>query len=110
MIYTNKPEYSQDELRAKAERYCARAERCPWQMRQKLYQWGADSDTQQQIMAHLEEHHYLDTARFCRAYVHDHYFINHWPVEKIRAGLYQLRLPSGDICEALQQIAEALQE
>ncbi|MBQ2541198.1 MAG: RecX family transcriptional regulator [Paludibacteraceae bacterium] len=103
-------EYSTDELRAKAEHYCARAERCPLQVRQKLYQWGADGDTQREILAHLEEHDYLNTARFCRAYVHDHYLLNRWTVEKIRAGLYQLRLPNDDISAALQQIAESPQE
>lgn len=73
-----RPEYSPDELRQKAERYCARAERCPMQVRQKLYQWGVDSSLRDEIVAHLEAHHYLDTARFCRAYVHDHYFLNRW--------------------------------
>jgi len=103
-------EYSPDELRAKAEHYCARAERCPLQVQQKLYLWGADSSTIDDIVAHLEAHHYLDTARFCRAYVHDHYFLNRWPVPKIRAGLYQLRLPSDDISEALRQLDESSEE
>ncbi len=110
MIRTTRPEYSTDELRAKAEHYCARAERCPLQVRQKLYQWGADEEQRQSILAHLEEQNYIDTARFCRAYVHDHYRINRWPVEKIRAGLYQLRLSNDDICAALQQIAESPEE
>lgn len=110
MTVMERPEYSPDELRQKAERYCARAERCPMQVQQKLYLWGADSSLRDEIVAHLEAHHYLDTARFCRAYVHDHYFLNRWPVEKIRAGLYQLRLPNDDISEALRQLAESLPE
>lgn len=109
-MHTKNQEYSLDELRAKAEHYCARAERCPLQVRQKLYQWGADSDTQRTILTHLEEQGYVNTERFCRAYVHDHYLLNHWPVEKIRAGLYQLRLPNDDICAALQQIVGSPQE
>lgn len=106
MMSMERREYSQDELRNKAESYCARAERCPLQIRHKLYEWGADSETQGAIMEHLEAHGYIDTVRFCRAFVHDHYLINKWPKEKIKAKLYQLGLPNGDISLALQDIDE----
>lgn len=97
-------EYSLDELRNKAEAYCARAERCPLQVSHKLYEWGADSDTRETIVAQLEEQGYIDTARFCRAFVHDHHLINHWPKEKIAAKLYQLRLPGNDIADAMREL------
>lgn len=106
MTSMEKREYSQDELRNKAENYCARAERCPLQVRHKLYEWGADAGAQQAILDHLEAEGYIDTARFCRAFVHDHYRINRWSKEKIAAKLYQLRLPNGDISSALQDIDE----
>lgn len=94
-------EYSPDELRNKAEAYCARAERCPMQMRHKLYEWGADSSMQSLILEHLEAQGYIDTARYCRAFVHDHRAINRWPDEKIIAKLYQLGLPGADIRAAI---------
>ena len=33
-------EYTENELKTKAEAYCAKTERCPFEVEQKLTQWG----------------------------------------------------------------------
>ena len=56
-------EWSSDELKHKAEAYCATAERCSSEVSNKLQQWGATSDEIEQILTHLQSSGYIDEAR-----------------------------------------------
>ena len=48
-------EYSEEELKFKAETYCSAAERCPSEVEKKLRQWGRTSDAVEHIMQHLSK-------------------------------------------------------
>ena len=80
-------EWSLEQLRAKAEAYCAAAEHCLYEVQQKLQQWQATPEQVEQIVCHLQEQKYLDEQRYCCAFVHDKLLYQGWGRMKLRAGL-----------------------
>ena len=101
-----KHEWSEAELRTKAEAYCATAEHCVWEVHQKLQQWGATTEQIENILAHLQEAGYVDEQRYCHAFVHDKLLYQGWGRMKMRAQLQAKHLPSAKITEALNAINE----
>ena len=99
-------EYSLQELTSRAENYCARAEHCASDLRTKILAWGGTPAQAETIISHLYDYHYLDDARYCRAYTHDKLLYQHWGKVKIRAMLQARQLPSSEILSALQNIDE----
>ena len=99
-------EYSLQELTSRAETYCARAEHCASEVRTKIRAWGGTPAQAETIISHLYNNHYLDNARYCRAYTHDKLLYQHWGKVKIRAMLQVRQLPSSEIQSALQNIDE----
>ena len=99
-------EWSMDQLRAKAEAYCAVAERCCYDIRLKLQQWGATADQTEQIETHLQTAHFVDEQRYCQAFAHDKLLYQGWGRMKIRAGLQAKHLPSDAIARAIADIDE----
>ena len=99
-------EYSLQELTSRAETYCARAEHCASDLRTKILAWGGTPAQAETIISHLYDYHYLDDARYCRAYTHDKLLYQHWGKVKIRAMLQVRQLPSSEIQSALQNIDE----
>ena len=99
-------EYSLQELTSRAETYCARAEHCASEVRTKILAWGGTPEQAETIISHLYDYHYLDDARYCRAYTHDKLLYQHWGKVKIRAMLQARKLPSSEILSALENIDE----
>lgn len=99
-------EYSLQELTSRAETYCARAEHCASDLRTKILAWGGTPEQAETIISHLYDYHYLDDARYCRAYTHDKLLYQHWGKVKIRAMLQARQLPSSEILSALENIDE----
>lgn len=100
-------EWSLEQLRAKAEAYCASAEHCCYDMRLKLQQWGATAEQAEQIVSHLQEYKYVDEQRYCRAFVHDKVLYQGWGRMKLRAGLQAKHLPIRAIDFALDNLDES---
>ena len=99
-------EYSLQELTSRAESYCARAEHCASEVRTKILAWGGTPAQAESIISRLCDNHYLDDARYCRAYTHDKLLYQHWGKVKIRSMLQARQLPSSEIQSALQNIDE----
>ena len=100
-------EWSLDELKHKAEAYCAIAERCCSEVSNKLMQWGAKPDEIDQILDYLQSSRYIDEARYCSAFSHDKVRYQGWGRMKIRAALYAKQLPSTVIRDALHSLDES---
>lgn len=96
--------YTDEQLKWKAEAYCAAAERCASDVLKKLQRWNASETVIATIMEHLYHERYLDDNRYCHAFVRDKYRLAHWGREKIRLTLYQKRLPAEAIQAALAVI------
>lgn len=99
-------EWSPDELRHKAESCCVTAERCEQDIRLKLKQWNCDDSLARQIIAHLYNSGFMDTARYCHAFVHDKIAYQGWGRVKIAYMLRAKNLPTADIQNALSEIDE----
>lgn len=99
-------EYTEKELKLKAEALCSAAERCPADVDAKLKQWGADEEVQARIMAHLFNERYLDSTRFCRFFVRDKYRFNQWGRMKIVQALRMKHLSTDEIAAGLEEIDE----
>lgn len=100
-------EWSLEQLRAKAEAYCAMAEHCCSEVRIKLQQWGATAEQTDEILVHLQRYRFVDEQRYCNAFVHDKLLYQGWGRMKLRAGLQAKHLPSRAIDFALENIDES---
>ncbi len=101
-----KNEWSMAQLTAKAETYCAAAEHCISDIRNKLQQWEATDEQSNEIIAHLVQHNYIDEQRYCHAFAHDKVCYQAWGRIKIKAHLYAKHLPSEAIAQAIENIDE----
>ena len=99
-------EWSLDELKHKAEAYCATAEHCNAEIVTKLQQWGAQSEQIEDILLHLATQRYIDEARYCHAFAHDKVRYQGWGRIKVRAALFAKHLPSSLINQAIADIDE----
>lgn len=99
-------DYSEKEILSKAEAYCSAAERCPSDVEAKLKGWGASHETVTAVMACLFKEKYLDTVRFCSAYVRDKYRFNRWGRVKIARSLLTKGLTLEEINTGMEDIDE----
>ncbi len=99
-------EYSEDELKYKAEVYCSASEHCPSEVEKKLCQWGGEPAVTERIMQHLFKERYLDTARYCRAFIRDKYRFNQWGRMKISQVLRMKQVSTADIEAGMDEIDE----
>lgn len=97
-------EYSLPALISRAERYCATAEHCAADLKQKLHQWGCHEEDIELVLAHLYEQGYIDDARYARAFVHDQVAYQGWGRLKIRAALYSRFIDEKVVNAALDTI------
>ena len=96
--------YTEKELTLKAETYCASAERCPSDVKEKLLKWGATEAVSARIITHLFEERYLDTVRYCIFFVRDKYRFNQWGRMKIIQALRAKQLSTEEIEAGLKEI------
>ena len=99
-------EYTEKEILNKAEAYCSAVERCPSDVEAKLKAWGASPETVAAVMERLFKEKFLDTVRFCSAYVRDKYRFNQWGRVKIAQSLRMKGLASDEINAGLEAIDE----
>lgn len=83
------------------EALCTKGERCEWELREKLRQWGLSASDTVAILEHLRKYKFYDDARFAEAFVRDKILYNRWGRRKVSVSLYAKRLPSALIAEAL---------
>lgn len=84
--------------------YCSRAEKCLFDIRQKLEKWEIEDSDQKKLIAVLQKEKYLDEERFCCAFVHDKSQYNRWGYHKIKFELKKKQLPEDLISKALQTL------
>lgn len=96
-----------NELRLRAEQYCALSEHCAQEVREKITAWGGTAAQAEEVVGALYEGHYLDDARYCRAYTHDKLLYQGWGRTKIRLMLQSKGLPREAVAEAIEGIDDS---
>ncbi len=89
---------------ARAERYCAQAEHCLYEVRHKLRLWGAQADEIPAILDSLVERGFVDEARYARAFARDKHRFSGWGAQRIASQLRARHLASADIATAVAEL------
>lgn len=101
-----KKNYTADEALLRLQEQCSISEKCVSEVRMKLQQWGVPSDSWDAIIQQLIIERYIDELRYARSFVRDKYKLSKWGELKIKNALYQKRIPSEIISEALAYLKE----
>lgn len=86
--------------------YCAKAERSPKQVQEKINRYGLTEEEQDQVIHDLMQEKYLDVGRFAQAFAHDKLMFNKWGQIKIRMELRRHELDEEVIQDALASVDE----
>lgn len=85
---------------------CAKAEYCKGDINDKMKRWGLDDAARKKIIDYLEEHQYIDEARYCRAFVDDKITYNRWGRRKIEQALWMKHISESISAPILDDIPE----
>lgn len=88
----------------KASAYCATAEHCEADVREKLRTWACAPEHIDKIIDYLKQENFLNEQRYCNAFVRDKFRFNQWGKTKIAIMLRAKGLADAYIDEALAQI------
>lgn len=99
-----KKECTESQALYKAESYCAVAERCISDVRQKLQQWGTPAETIEGIIGKLIENNYISEQRYVIAFVREKHRFNRWGTMRIAQALRMKQLPSDLIEGAMAEL------
>ena len=102
----NHREYTDSELQAKAEQYCAREEQCVSGVRRKLHDWGATPATADRIIQHLIDERYIDERRFVRLYCQGKLRIQRWGRNKMAWELRGKGIADSLIAEGIGSLSD----
>lgn len=91
-------------LKEKAARFCAYRDRCTFETRQRLRQYGASSGMCEKIIDWLIDEQYLDDSRFATIFARSKFNSNQWGKLRIRAELQKRQIARHDIQQALELI------
>ncbi|HEY4789557.1 MAG TPA: regulatory protein RecX [Bacteroidales bacterium] len=92
----------------KAMKLCSSKEYAPFEIEQKLKDWGLAEVAVVEIIDTLKKEKFLDEFRMSRYFANDKLKFNKWGKVKIKYMLQQKRVSQEAISEALDQIDEEL--
>lgn len=92
------------QAKLKAAAYCAKGEKAPYQVMQKLLGWKLNEEEARQVLAELTDKNFINEERFSRAYCRDKLRFNQWGKQRIRQELNRLKISEKAIEEGLMHI------
>ncbi len=104
-MYNPIPKYTPEVARLKMAQYCNKAERCHWDVRNKLLDWGIRQADRENIIVYLIEQNLINEQRYAEAFVHDKFEFNKWGAKKIEQHLKLKGVSERNISDALKTIA-----
>lgn len=90
--------------KGKLETYCAYQERCPWDIRKKLFEKGIRSEDVEPLIDDLIHKGFLDEGRFSCAFARGKFRIKKWGKIRITRELRRREINSIQIIKALKEI------
>ncbi|MFO7924401.1 MAG: regulatory protein RecX [Bacteroidales bacterium] len=97
---------NQSEALEKARKLCATEERCRYDVRKKLFDWGVSSGDTERIINQLAADKFLDEWRFARMFAGGKFRNNKWGKIKISYELLRKNIAKNVIEDALRRIDE----
>ena len=99
-----KKNWSLEEARGKLETFCSYQERCPWELRRKLFEKGIQGEAIETILGELAASGFVDEERFARAYARGKFRIKRWGRNRIRQELKLRDISASIIQKGLSEI------
>ena len=91
----------------KMQAICSRAEKCQFDIEQKLHDYPLSNEDRDWIIQKLREEKFIDDERFAGFFVKDKFRINRWGKLKIRQALKMKHIREDIIVKKLEEIDEA---
>ena len=88
----------------KAKKLCADEEKCRYDIRKKLFDWGVNSGDTEKIINQLMEEKFLDEWRFARLFASGKFRNNKWGKLKITYELLRKNIAKNIIEDAIRRI------
>lgn len=101
---SGKNSWSQEEAFEKLTTFCAYQERCPWEVRRKLYEKGIKDEPAEKIIAELIAAEFLNEERFARSFSRGKFRLKKWGRNRIRMELKMREIPETLIRKGLTEI------
>ncbi len=101
-----KKSINHDEALSKARKLCADGEKCRYDIRKKLFDWGINSGDTEKIINKLIDEKFLDEWRFARMFAAGKFRNNRWGKIKISHELARKNIPKNIIEDAIRRIDE----
>ena len=100
----NKRVYKISEAKDRIKNYCALQDRCQWDVRQKLSEWGVLANTKNIIMKELINDSFIDEERYARAFCRGKFRIKKWGRRKIEFELKKKNISFVCIKKGMEEI------
>ena len=91
---------------ARAAALCSKGEKCSFEIKRKLIDWGLDKYDAEAVVEDLKHEKYIDDDRYVRAYVRDKFNLDKWGRNKISYYLKQKGLHDELIRIGFEEIEE----
>jgi regulatory protein len=98
--------YAPEITRLKIFQWCDKAERCHWDVKEKLCEWNIPYTEREGLMVELIQANLLNEARYASAFAHDKFNFNQWGIKKIEHQLKAKGVSARNIDDALRNIAQ----
>ncbi len=103
MSYQKKNISEEDGLK-RAELICSKQEKCKYDIKKKLLEWGIKTNSINKIINSLEKNKFIDEKRYSSFFARDKFRFNKWGKIKIIFILRQKNIPDKYIFSALNEI------
>lgn len=101
---SGKNSWSHEEAFEKLTTFCAYQERCPWEIRRKLYEKGITDDKAEQLINELIAAEFVNEERYARSFARGKFRLKKWGRNRIRMELKMREISEQLIKKGLSEI------
>lgn len=94
----------------RAAKICSTAEKCSYDIREKLVSWGINEAEAEKAISYLKKNQFLDDKRYAQFFVKDKLKFNRWGRIKMAYALRRKQIDAEIIGDAIGTIDESLYE
>lgn len=102
----NRRVYKINEAKSRIKNYCAVQDRCQWDVRKKLTEWGLMESTKDILMIELINEQFIDEERYARSFCRGKFKIKKWGRRKIAFELKKKNISAVCIQKGMEEIDE----